>query len=350
MSRHTLVIMAFNQALPSGLMGIADMLSLANLSQQHWPINHPDTMSDKGNGQLPNREPWHPEILIASSDGKDIIDGQGRAFKADCALNDIDRCDGVLIPGFVPCTNGLPPEQVANKSCQNWLKRQYDHGALMGGSCSGAFVLGEAGLLNKRRCTTTWWLHYEFTKRFVEANAAWGSGLIQDGNIITSGGPMSWVDISLRMIRELAGCDAANQAADFAVVDSAPHSQDRYIPQGHLLSAQPFLIEAETKVRQNIVRSNIQKPLSTVELASMLAVSERTLHRRLKQLCGEAPKSFMDRVRMDMAKTLLHTSNEPVGNIAVNFGYSDEAAFRRLFRKQVGMSPTEYRRWQGERR
>jgi len=78
----------------------------------------------------------------------------------------------VLIPGFVPCTNGLPPEQVVSKACQNWLKRQYDHGALMGGSCSGAFVLGEAGLLNKRRCTTTWWLYYEFAKRFPEAIAA----------------------------------------------------------------------------------------------------------------------------------------------------------------------------------
>ena len=350
MSRHTLVIMAFHQTLPSGLMGIVDMLALANLSQQHWPTNSHEAgnvranHADAVNNNLLENAPWHPRVLIASQDGKDIIDGQGRAFKPDCALQDIDHCHGVLIPGFVPCTNGLPPQKVTSKACQNWLKRQYDHGALMGGSCSGAFVLGEAGLLNKRRCTTTWWLHYEFTKRFSEANAAWGSALIQDGNIITSGGPLSWVDISLRMIRELAGPDAANRAADFAVVDSAPKSQDKYIPLGHLMSAQPFLIEAETKVRQNI-----HAPFSTVELASMLAVSERTLHRRLKQLCGEAPKSFMDRIRMDMAKTLLHTSDQPIGNIALNFGYSDEAAFRRLFRKQVGMSPSEYRRWQGGR-
>ena len=146
------------------------------------------------------------------------------------------------------------------------------------------------------------------------------------------------------MIRTLAGNDAANRAADFAVVDTVPNSQDRYIPQGHLVSADPFLIAAEQKVRQNL-----SQPISTLGLAAELAVSERTLHRRLKQLTGEAPKSFMDRVRMDMAKTLLHTSGQQINIIALTFGYTDEAVFRRLFRKQVGMSPTEYRRWQGQR-
>jgi transcriptional regulator GlxA family with amidase domain len=339
MSSQTLVIMAFNQALPSALMGIADIFALANLSQQH-------SVSNKTAGhKIGAAEIWNPKILIASPNGKDIADGHGRIFKPDCALTDINASDAVLIPGFVPCANGLPPEKITNKECQQWLKRQYNQGALLGGSCSGAFVLGEAGLLNQRRCTSTWWLHYEFSQRFPKANAAWGSALVQDGQIITSGGPLSWVDISLRMIRILAGDEAANRAADFAVVDSLPSTQDKYIPQGHVMSVDPFVIAAEHKVRQDFSR-----PLTTVQLASDLAVSERTLHRRLKLLTGEAPKAFMDRVRMDMAKTLLHTSNQQINTIALEFGYSDEAVFRRLFRKQVGMSPSQYRRWQHERK
>ncbi|MFT6154963.1 MAG: transcriptional regulator GlxA family with amidase domain [Crocinitomicaceae bacterium] len=338
MSSQTLVIMAFNQALPSALLGIADMFALANLSQQH---SGSDKAAVHGTGGM---KTWHPKVLIASPDGKDIADGHGRTFKPDCALTDIDCCDGVLIPGFVPCANGLPPDQITHRDSQHWLKRQYDQGALLGGSCSGAFVLGEAGLLNNRRCTSTWWLHYELSQRFPKANAAWGSALVQDGNIITSGGPLSWVDISLRMIRILAGNDAANRAADFAVVDSVPSTQDKYIPQGHVMSVDPFVIAAEHRIRQDL-----SHPLTTVQLASYLAVSERTLHRRLKHLTGEAPKAFMDRVRMDMAKTLLHTSNQQINVIAMEFGYSDEAVFRRLFQKRVGMSPSQYRRWQEER-
>jgi transcriptional regulator GlxA family with amidase domain len=327
MSSQTLVIMALNQALPSALLGIADMLALANLKLQSA-----------------DAKTWRPKVLIASPDGKDITDGHGRLIKPDCSLADIDRCDGVLIPGFVPCANGLPPEQVTDKICQQWLRNQFDKGALIGGSCSGSFVLGEAGLLDDRRCTSTWWLHYEFSQRFPKANAAWGSALVQDGPIITSGGPLSWVDISLRMIRILAGSEAANRVADFAVVDSLPSSQEKYIPQGHVMSVDPFIIAAEHRIRQNL-----SQPLSTVQLASDLAVSERTLHRRLKQLTGEAPKAFMDRVRMDMAKTFLHSSNRQINVIAMEFGYSDEAVFRRLFSKRVGMSPSQYRRWQGER-
>ena len=338
MSQHVLVVLALNQALPSALSGITDMLSLLCFSNQLLSNNRAFDES------FSTQQTWQPKVIIASPDGRDILDGQGRLFKPECALHDIEYCDGVLIPGFVPNGNGLPPKHFLDKSGQDWLKRQSRRNVLLGGSCSGAFVLGEAGLLNHRRCTTTWWLHYEFAERFRKASAAWGSALIQDGNIITSGGPLSWVDICLRMIRSLAGTETANKAADFAVVDTTPRSQEKYIPQGHLVCASPFLVRAECKIREDL-----GVLLSTKELASALSVSERTLHRRLKQLTGEAPKSFINRVRMDMAKTLLLTSDKQINSIALEIGYSDSAVFRRIFRKHVGMSPSDYRRWQENR-
>lgn len=338
MSRAVLVVMAFNQTLPSSLLGVADMLALANLSHHHSPARH-SKISESSSIST-----WQPQVVIASLNGRDIVDGHGRTFKPDCAIEDIDQCEGVIIPGFIPCDNSLPPNSLTEKISRDWLVRQCNNGALLGGSCSGGFVLGEAGLLNNRRCTTTWWLHYELKKRFPKANAAWSSSLVQDGNIITAGGPLSWVDICLRMIRILGGNDAANRTADFAVVDHNNASQDRYIPQGHLMSADPFLIRAETKIRQNLSQA-----LSTLDLASALAVSERTLNRRLKQLTGEAPKAFMDRVRIDTAKTLLHSTGKKIQAISLELGYADETVFRRLFRKRVGMSPSDYRKWQHQR-
>ncbi|WP_205859272.1 GlxA family transcriptional regulator [Pleionea sediminis] len=332
MNTHSLVILAIKGALPSALMGLHDMLALADLSEHHSP--------DSPEYSLSNHLPWKPKVLTASMNGEPMEYGAGHRFVPDCSIFDIERCDGVLIPGFCPLNTGLPPESITNKDCRDWLRRQYQRGAHLGASCSGSFVLGEAGLLNGIRCTTTWWLHYELLKRFPRVNGVWGSAMLQDQRIFTAGGPLSWVDICLGMIERMAGKSAAKRVADFAVVDSAPKSQERYIPQGYLSAADPLLVDAE-----NLIRDNVNVPLTTVQLGEKLGLSERTLHRRLKSLTGESPKVFMSRVKMDMAKTLLSTSQQPIKSIAFDLGFNDDSVFRKAFKKFIGMSPNGYRKW-----
>ena len=96
---------------------------------------------------------------------------------------------------------------------------------------------------------------------------------------------LSWIDITLHVISSLAGAQSARIAADFAVVDTVPKSQSIYVPQDYLMATDPFLAEAE-----QIVRHALNRRLITQDLAASMAVSERTLHRRLKELTGEAPK------------------------------------------------------------
>ena len=89
------MILALNRALPSALIGMADMLALANLSQEHLPDKH---LADNNGPKAP--EPWRPKVVIASIDGNPVVDGQGRAFTPDCGLGDIETCDGVLNLGL----------------------------------------------------------------------------------------------------------------------------------------------------------------------------------------------------------------------------------------------------------
>ena len=190
-----IVIAGINGCLASGFIGLVDLFWLAQKAIL---------------GRTEN-DPW--EIITASSDGRAVTDGRGRKLPVDAAFQDIRSCEAVLVPGFVPDDKGCPPEMRGLAKAARWLRNQHSNGALVCGSCSGVFLLGEAGLLNERRCTTTWWLHDEMKRRYPKADAAWGAAIIEDRGVISAGGPLSWIDLSLHVMRVLCGADAAQLAA-----------------------------------------------------------------------------------------------------------------------------------------
>jgi len=321
-----IVILCVDHALPSGLTGMADVFSLSGLGFVH-----------KSGSSATKKVAWSPKVVLASYDGKPIKDGHGRTIDVDTDLASIKQCDAVLIPGFIPDSQGHPPRGLTDLKTRAWLLQHSKQGALLCGSCSGVFVLGETGLLHKKKCTTTWWLHDELKQRFPCAKAAWASELIDDEGVITAGGPLSWVNITLYVIKKLAGADTANIVADFSVVDAVPKSQNLYVPEGYRAAKNPFLAKAEYSVRKAHY-----KTVSAVDLAKLMAVSQRTLNRKLKDLTGETPKAFIDGIRIDQACTLLTTSNKTIKDIAYSLGYSDDSVFRRLFKNKMKMSPSSY--------
>ena len=320
-----IVIFCVDHALPSGITGMVDVLSLSSLS-----------FVREAEGET-RKIAWSPEVVLTSQDGNPIVDGHGRSITVDTNLDSIEKCDAVLIPGFIPDAQGHPPVNITNPKTRDWLLQRFNQGVLLCGSCSGVFVLGEAGLLDYRRCTTTWWLHDELRQRFPKANAMWASELIDAGGIVSAGGPMSWVNIALYIIKKLAGPETANVVADFSVVDAVPRSQSLYVPAGYHTTKDPFIAKAEHNIRKAHYKS-----VSTVDLASLMAISERTLNRKIKDLTGETPKAFIDSIRINQACTLLTTSNKTIKDIAYSLGYSDESVFRRLFKKKMKVSPSTY--------
>jgi len=181
-------------------------------------------------------------------------------------------------------------------------------------------------------------LHDELKQRFPKADAEWASGLIDDNGIVTAGGPLSWVTITLHILKKLAGPEIARVVADFSVVDAVPKSQNLYVPEGYQTSKSPFVAKAEYAIRKSHY-----KTMSTKELSEVMAVSERTLNRKLKELTNETPKAFIDRIRISQACTLLVTTTKPVKDIAFSLGYSNDGVFRRIFKQKIKMTPLNYR-------
>lgn len=315
-----IAILGYNGCLGQGFIGATDLLKM---SQR----------------MLMTSEQCEPyQVVTVTHDGKPFCDGFGRNHNVEASFGMMAAYSAIIVPPFLCNPGEVDPADTNIKGIAGWLRRQHSIGAIVAGSCNGVLLLGEAGLLDGRRCTTTWWRHDELRARFPRADPAWGAPLIEDRRIITASGPLSWIDLSLHVIRRLCGPEASKRAADFTV-DAAPSRLRNSIPSGQP-SSDRFVLEAE-----HVVRQAGEAPISTTELARALKVSERTLHRRLKEATGEAPKQFLDRLRVEAARLLLETTHRSIKQLASATGFADQGSFRRVFRRYAGMTPSEYRSW-----
>lgn len=319
--------------------------AIAGLTDMFWIINQALRAPPEGAAVgLPDQAQVIFKTTIVSADGTSPNAAQGRRIPVDCAFDELGPCEIVLVAGMALGPDRLPPVSESIDKAAELLRVRHRQGALIGGACAGTFIVGEAGLLDGRRCTTTWWLHHAFKRRFPKAQAVWGTAVEEQDRVITTGGPLSWIDHALHVIKHTAGPEVAKLAADVSVADSLPMPQMIYAPRGYVNSADPLLLRAEHIIR------HAHPGLTAEALAAALKLSERTLHRRLKELTNESPKGFITRVRIETACVLLDTPGSSVKQVAQQCGYGDETAFRRAFIQLTGMTPADYRRWSLGRR
>lgn len=319
-----IALLAVPGSMKSALTGLSDMFWLAN--QVH--INRDDS----------DNEPMF-NASIVTADGEAVIDAQGRQIESEGSFSESERYDLIIASGMRLDEEKYPVSKTALTDAAQWVKEQYQKGTTVAGACGGGFILAEAGLLNGRMCATTWWLFHTFRERYPKAKPIWGKALVEDRDVITTGGPLSWVDLAIHIVRRHAGNEMAKLTADMAVADSQPLSQQIYAPGGFLNSRHPLLIKAEHLVR-------FQTPSITVEqLAASLNMTTRTLNRKMTELTQESPKNFITRVRIETAAVLLENRVKTISQVASECGYNDETAFRRAFNSVMGMSLGMYKEW-----
>ncbi|MCX7899458.1 MAG: helix-turn-helix domain-containing protein, partial [Methylocystis sp.] len=323
-----IVIAGVDGCLGSSFLGIQDMLALTRRA-----------LEDQSKGATTAPQPF--VVVAASASGSAFRSDSGVELVADTSFSEITTCDAVIVPSLAAGPTGGPPDMAPLKNTAAWLRRHHSRGALVAGCGLGVFLLGEAGLLDGRRCTTSWRHYAALKERYPRIDAAWGAQLIEDGRVVSAAGPLSWIDVILHVLRAACGDDVARVAADTTIGQTAPLKgalrSPAYSVSAFADSTSSFLQDAERAVRTAGVNLGAQ------ELARALSTSERTLHRRLKQACGESPKTFIDRIRVETARTLLETSAKPIKELAAKAGFSDEASFRRAFRRFAGEAPSAYR-------
>ena len=233
----------------------------------------------------------------------------------------------VVVPGVKYAAT-----QRTDRRVIRWLRNAYESGATLASICTGSFTLGEAGLLDGRRCTTHWSRVADLARRFPRAHVLDDRLFVRDDRIVSSAGIVSGIDLALSMIETRHGPLVASQVAREMVVyirrDGAHRQSSIYLDfRAHM---NPGVHRVQDWLIQN---PQMKAPLES--LAEIAGMSSRNLTRRFRESTGVSIKTYATRVRLELAHMLRSDPALSVEAIARRCGFSDARQLRRLWHSAV---------------
>jgi len=285
-------------------------------------------------------EPYHPEDdnpvfdFVITTPEPGLVRGDVITLQVEHGLEAAADADLVCLIPRRRYLDPTPPEVI------ELVRHAHDRGAFLFAHCTGAFILGDAGLLDGRRCTTHWRHVDELVERFPEAEVDGNVLYVQDGQVITGAGSAAGIDAALHLMRQQFGARVATTTARRIVVP--PHrdgGQAQYV-------ARPVPVCESEALAPLLewISSHLDQELTVDSLARQLHMSPRTFARRFKDETGTTPYSWVLAQRVQAAEELLEGSDHSIDQIAAEVGFGNAATLRHHFGRARGVSPQEYRR------
>jgi transcriptional regulator GlxA family with amidase domain len=220
-----------------------------------------------------------------------------------------------------------------------FIRRTFARGTTVAAVCVGAFLLGEAGLLDGRKVTTAWLFADDLAARYPRAVLNPEAILLEDGAVITSAAVSSAFDLVVHLVKRYLGADVATATAAVTLLPGERASQSPYVDTGMLESRLPTFSQSLTEW----FRARLTEAFDLEGVAQAFHVSARTLIRRVKAETGKSPLTLLQEARVEASKQLLKQSDLPIVRVVEAVGYSDVVSFSRLFTRIVGETPAKYR-------
>ncbi len=221
-----------------------------------------------------------------------------------------------------------------------WIRSAARRSRRVTSVCSGAFLLARAGLLEGRTCTTHWASTAELARRHPELTVDPNPIFVRDGNVWTSAGVTSGMDLSLALVEEDLGREIAVQIARWLVLFlQRPGGQAQFSTH---LSAQ-LAERRPLRDLQAWIADNLDEDLRVETLAGRAAMSPRNFARFFRRETGMTPAAYVEELRVERARQLLEEGADPVEVISARCGFGTPETMRRAFSRRVGVAPAAYR-------
>lgn len=325
-------ILAFPSVYGASLMGLVDMLEAANLvACELWRVE------DK---------PFQWEVVtlnggpVQCSNGL-TVNGTGKLAIPESARLGEPYVPEVLMLAvpFMPTSRELKLLDTVWRDEIEWIRKNHHYYGQIATHCNGTFILAEAGLLDGQEATTSWWLARHFKQRYPDIQLKVDKRVVNSGRFLLGGATSCYRELLLSFVHQHCGAEVARLLSRYFLLHANNSGQMLFASDLPLQTENPVINRAQ----QWIVR-NLERNISVADVADHAAVTTRTLVRHFQKDFGHTPQAHIQKLRIEKSKALLETTRLKLSEIANRCGYSDEGAFRRLFKKHCEVSPGEFRK------
>ncbi|MDT0479369.1 MULTISPECIES: GlxA family transcriptional regulator [Streptomyces] len=289
-------------------------------------------------------------VLLISPTGQPVGTTAFTRLSADIPMTDApDSIDTLLVPGGVPAdftfasgTHDIPEELTPDTvpEALTMVQELAPRASRIASVCTGAFVLAALGLLDGRRATTHWAHCARLAREYPRIKVDLDALFVQDGPFVTGAGISAGTDMALAIVENDYGTDVARRVARWMVVFlQRPGGQAQF-------SVWSEAGAPTTRGLRKVLDAVVLDPAadhSTAAMAARVAVSERHLGRMFRDEVGMTPARYVEQTRLEAAKLLLVSGDESQESVARRAGFGSPETMRRIFRRNLGVSPGGYR-------
>jgi transcriptional regulator GlxA family with amidase domain len=275
------------------------------------------------------------EVKVVTSSGEPLKCLNGARIVPEGSIHDFQHMDLVVISSILDIEKTLSVES----EVLDWIIDRHERGSHVAAICTGAFVLAETGLLDGKTATTHWCHTHGFQNRYPQIDLKPERLITDEGDLFCSGGFNAGIDLSLYLVEKYCGHEVAVQSSKFTVSEIGRSSQAPYA----IFKFQKDHRDEQILAVQEWIEEKFDEDFDYDTLARRHAMSRRSLERRFKAATGDTPLTYQQRIRVEAAKRLLEDGNHSFEDITYRVGYKDSSSFRKVFLKETGLRPTEYR-------